>query len=223
MRDQDSHDRPALSGDLLDNDDGFGRHRRQNKGDNMHGCNGEGRRARWHMKMAMGGGHRHGRGGHGRGGRRGGRPLGHGDLRLLILSLINETPRHGYDMIQEIETRTGGTYKPSPGVMYPALEIIQDLGWAEVRTEDAKKTFHITADGKAELAREMETVDAIHARLADLLQAEEDVDPTDVRTAIHRLRHAIVKSARDRLADDARQRRIVDILNAAHDEIASLD
>jgi DNA-binding PadR family transcriptional regulator len=126
-------------------------------------------------------------------------------------------------MIQEIETRTGGTYKPSPGVMYPALEIIQDLGWAEVRTEDAKKTFHITADGKAELAREMETVDAIHARLADLLQAEEDVDPTDVRTAIHRLRHAIVKSARDRLADDARQRRIVDILNAAHDEIASLD
>ena len=223
MRDQDSDDRPVLSGELLDNDDGFGRHRRQNKGDNMHRCNGEGRRARWHMKMGMGGGHRHGRGGHGRGGRRGGRPLGHGDLRLLILSLINETPRHGYDLIQEIETRTGGTYKPSPGVMYPALEIIQDLGWAEVRTEDGKKTFHITDDGKAELERETEAVDAIHARLADLLRAEEDVDPTDVRTAMHRLRHAVVTSARDRLADEVRQRRIVAILSAARDEISSLE
>ena len=66
-------------------------------------------------------------------------------------------------------------------------------------------------------------MDAIHARLADLLHAEEDVDPTDVRTAMHRLRHAVVKSARDRLADEARQRRIVDILSAARDEIASLD
>ena len=223
MRDHASDDRPVLSGELLDNDDRFGRHRRQNKGDNMHGCNGEARRARWHMKMGMGGGHRHGRGGHGRGGVRGGRPLGHGDLRLLILSLISETPRHGYDLIQEIETRTGGTYKPSPGVMYPALEIIQDLGWAEVRTEDGKKTFHITDDGKAELERETETVDAIHARLADLLRAEEDIDPTDVRTAMHRLRHAVVTSARDRLADEARQRRIVEILSAARDEISSLD
>ncbi|WP_162173815.1 PadR family transcriptional regulator [Hyphomonas johnsonii] len=189
----------------------------------MHRSNKEARHARWHMKMAMGGGHRHGRGGHGGGGRRGGRPLGHGDLRVLILSLISETPRHGYDLIQEIETRTGGTYKPSPGVMYPALEIIQDLGWAEVRTEDGKKIFHITEDGKAELEREAETVDAIHARLADLLRAEEDVDPTDVRTAMHRLRHTIIKTVRHKLTDEARQRRIVEILTAAKDEIASLD
>lgn len=149
--------------------------------------------------------------------------MGHGDLRLLILSLIDETPRHGYDLIREIETRTGGTYKPSPGVMYPALEIIQDLGWAEVRTCDGKKTFHITSGGKAELEREAETAEAIHARLADLLRAEEDVDPTDVRTAMHRLRHAVVKSARYSQTDEARHRRIVEILNAARDEISTLD
>jgi DNA-binding PadR family transcriptional regulator len=224
MDKRESEDGPVLSGELLDNDDTFGRHRRRERGDNMHSCNGEGRRRRWHTKMTMGGGHRHGRGGHGRGeGRRGGRPLGHGDLRLLILSLINETPRHGYDLIQEIETRTGGTYKPSPGVMYPALEIIQDLGLAEVRTEDGKKTYHITDGGKAELAKEAETVDAIHARLANLLRAEEDVDPTDIRGAMHRLRHAVIRSARHKLADEANQRRIVEILNAARDQIASLD
>ncbi|WP_299951309.1 PadR family transcriptional regulator [Hyphomonas sp. BRH_c22] len=218
MNNQPDHDRESLSGEILDRDDTFGCRRRQGKGDDMHGHHGHGRRERWHMKMGMGGGHRHGRGG-----RRGGRPLGHGDLRLLILSLISETPRHGYDLIQEIETRTGGTYKPSPGVMYPALEIIQDLGLAEVRTEDGKKTFHITAEGQEELEREAATVEAIHARLADLMRADEDADPADVRTAMHRLRHAVVTSARHSLADEARHRRIVAILSAARDEISSLD
>jgi len=182
---------------------------------NMHhrGC----RHERWHMKMHRMGGHRRGPGG-----RRGGRALGHGDLRLLILSLIAETPRHGYDLIQEIETRTGGTYKPSPGVMYPALEIIQDLGWAEARTEEGKKTFHITEAGKAELEREAEVVDAIHARLVDLLEADEAADPADVRSAMHRLRHAVISAVREREADEARKRRITEILTAARDEIAGL-
>lgn len=218
MNNQSDQNRDPLSGEILDRDNTFGCRRRQGKGDFMHGHHRHGRRERWHMKMGMGGGHRHGRGG-----RRGGRPLGHGDLRLLILSLIRETPRHGYDLIQEIETRTGGTYKPSPGVIYPALEIIQDLALAEVRTEDGKKTFHITAEGKEELTREAATVEAIHARLADLMRAEEDVDPADVRTAMHRLRHAVVKSARHSVADEARHRRIVAILCAARDEISSLD
>ncbi|MEQ9505406.1 MAG: PadR family transcriptional regulator [Hyphomonas sp.] len=175
------------------------------------------RRERWHMKMHRMGAHRRGRG-HGSGSR----PLGHGDLRLLILSLISETPRHGYDLIQEIETRTGGAYKPSPGVMYPALEIIQDLGWAEVRTEDGKKTFHITLAGKAEIETEAESIAAIHARLAELQKADEETDPTDIRTAMHRLRHAVISVAREHSADEARQRRIVEILTAAKDEIAGL-
>jgi DNA-binding PadR family transcriptional regulator len=183
----------------------------------MHGQH---RRERWHMKMHRMGGH--GRGMGRGGGRPGGRPLGHGDLRLLILSLIAETPRHGYDLIQEIETRTGGTYKPSPGVMYPALEIIQDLGWAEVRQENGKKTFHITAEGEAELVREAATIEAVRTRLADLLRADESADPTDIRSAMHRLRHAVISAARETSADEARQRRIVEILAAAKDEIAGL-
>jgi DNA-binding PadR family transcriptional regulator len=196
-----------------------GRHDRGAEGDCMHDHPWHHRRERWHMKMHRMGGHRRGMG---RGERPGGRPLGHGDLRLLILSLIAETPRHGYDLIQEIETRTGGIYKPSPGVMYPALEIIQDLGWAEVRTEEGKKTFHITPAGTEELVREAATVAAIHARLADLQKADE-ADPADIRAAMHRLRHAVISAAREKTADEARQRRIVEILAAAKDEIAGLD
>lgn len=194
-----------------------GGHRRRHQGDVMHDDHRHHRRERWHMKMHRMGAHRRGRGA-----RSGGRPLGHGDLRLLILSLIAETPRHGYDLIQEIETRTGGTYKPSPGVMYPALEIIQDLGWAEVRNEDGKKTFHITSAGEAEREKEAESIAAIHARLADLLKADEETDPTDIRSAMHRLRHAVISAAREHTADETRQRRIVEILAAAKDEIAGL-
>lgn len=187
------------------------------QGDVMPSHQGLRRRERWHMKMHRMGGHRRGMG---RG--MGPRPLGHGDLRLLILSLIAEGPRHGYDLIQEIETRTAGTYKPSPGVMYPALEIIQDLGWAEVRAEGGKKTFHITADGRDELTREAAVIEAIHARLAGLLQANETADPADIRAAMHRLRHAVIV-ARGETSDAARHRRIVEILSAAKDEIAGLD
>lgn len=199
--------------------EGRGPDRRGDQGDSMNGHHWHGRHGRWHMKMHGMGGHRRG---HGHGRRAGGRPLGHGDLRLLILSLIAETPRHGYDLIQEIETRSGGIYKPSPGVMYPALEIVQDLGWAEARTEDGKKTFHITVAGKAELERETAAVEAILARLSGLQTAGE-TDPTDIRAAMHRLRHAVISAARDPSADEDRQRRIVGILAAAKDQIAALD
>lgn len=199
--------------------EGRGPGRRGDTGDRMNGHHWHGRHARWHMKMHGMGGHRRGRG-HGHGGGR--RPLGHGDLRLLILSLIAETPRHGYDLIQEIETRSGGIYKPSPGVMYPALEIMQDLGWAEARTEDGKKTFHITDAGRAELEREAAAVEAVLGRLAGL-QAAGETDPTDIRAAMHRLRHVVIAAARDPSADEDRQRRIVGILAAAKDQIAALD
>jgi DNA-binding PadR family transcriptional regulator len=198
--------------------DKAGCHRRRHAGDFMHDHSHHHRRERWHMKMHRMGAHRRGTG---RG--RGPRPLGHGDLRLLILGLIAESPRHGYDLIQEIEARTGGSYKPSPGVIYPALEIIQDLGWAIVRTDDGKKTFHITQEGQAELAREAATIAAIQARLASLLSGEDEADPADVRTAMHRLRHAVITAARDPAASEARLTRIAEILAAARDEIAALD
>ena len=72
------------------------------------------------------------RGGHGRGGRRGGRVLDHGDLRLLILRLLEEKPRHGYEIIKAIEEQVGGAYSPSPGVVYPTLTLLEELGHAAV-------------------------------------------------------------------------------------------
>ena len=74
-------------------------------------------------------GEHHGRGRH-RFGRRPGRMFDHGELRLVVLALISERPRHGYEIIKEIEDRVAGTYTPSPGVIYPTLTMLEELGHA---------------------------------------------------------------------------------------------
>jgi DNA-binding PadR family transcriptional regulator len=89
----------------------------------------------------------HGHRGHGRGGR-GSRPLGTGDLRLVLLRLIAEQPRHGYEIIRAIEEKTGGAYSPSPGVIYPTLTMLAELGHVVVsETEGGRKLHSITAEG----------------------------------------------------------------------------
>ena len=151
------------------------------------------------------------------------RELDHGDLRLLILGLIAESPRHGYDLIREIEARTGGAYVPSPGVIYPALEALQDLGWIAAEADGAKRSFRLTDDGTVQLGVEAEAIARIEARLADLKDSNRPEDPGDVRGAMWRLRHAVVTAIRAHPDDADRRRKIADILTEAQDKIAGLD
>lgn len=150
------------------------------------------------------------------------RPLDHGDLRLLILSLIAETPRHGYDLIAEIESRSGGAYKPSPGVMYPALAVIQDLGFAKVKKTDGKRVFYITEAGEAEISANGETLEKIEERLEELAEPDSELDPRDVRVASQRLRHAVFRSVAQAWPDTTNYEQIVEILNQARAEISNL-
>lgn len=119
-----------------------------------------------------------GRGRHhfGRGGRpgRSGRVFQHGDLRLLVLALIAEAPRHGYELIREIEARLGGAYAPSPGVVYPTLTMLEELGHVtSAVTEGTKRQYTITDAGTAHLAENAATVEAIYDRIANAGNAED--------------------------------------------------
>jgi len=169
-------------------------------------------------------GMRHGKGrgrGHGQGrGRR--RPLDHGDLRLLILKLISEAPRHGYDLIREIEARTGGAYVPSPGVIYPALEALQDLGWVVAEADGTKRSFRLTEEGEAQLAEEAEALERIEARLESLLESDRPEDPQDVRGAMWRLRHSVIHAVRSNPDDPEMRRAVADILADAQARISKL-
>ena len=107
------------------------------------------------------------RGEGGRSGRR--RVFDAGELRLVLLKLIADQPRHGYELIRAIEELTGGSYVPSPGMVYPTLTMLDEMGHiAEVKSEGARKAFAVTAEGTAHLAERQAEVEALFARLAEL-------------------------------------------------------
>ncbi len=117
---------------------------------------------------------RHGFGGHlrdhlrgvrARGGRVG-RLLEHGDLRFLVLALLADKPRHGYEVMRELEDRTGGAYRPSPGVIYPTLSLLEDEGFAvPIAAEGGRKAYEATPAGREALEANRASVEAIFARL----------------------------------------------------------
>jgi DNA-binding PadR family transcriptional regulator len=115
-------------------------------------------------------GHEHGRGRH-RGGL--GRFFEQGDLRLVILGLIAEKPRHGYEIIKAIEERAAGAYSPSPGVIYPTLTLLEEQGLIRpAASEGTKRQFEITGEGTAFLEANRRTVDALFAKLGGISAGE---------------------------------------------------
>lgn len=102
---------------------------------------------------------------HGRGGGHGPRVFHHGALRLVVLALIAEAPRHGYEIIKAIEERLAGSYSPSPGVIYPTLTLLQELGHVTVEEHEGKKRYSITGEGRAHLAAHQPAVDAAMSRM----------------------------------------------------------
>ena len=162
--------------------------------------------------------HRMGRHGHGRGGRGpGGRMFQHGDLRLLILALIAEAPRHGYEIIREIESRLGGAYAPSPGVVYPTLTMLEEQGFVTATTEGSKRQYTVTPEGSAHLAANQATVDAIFARI-DEAGSGPDTGPRVLR-AMANLRFAMKLRLGRGDVDEAAATRIAAILDAAASDI----
>ena len=104
--------------------------------------------------------------GRGRRGRK--RMFGSGELRLVLLKLIADEPRHGYDLIRAIEELTHGEYAPSPGVIYPTLTLLQDMGVIEeAEGEGARKPFQVTDEGRQHLIEKAEEVDTLFERLED--------------------------------------------------------
>lgn len=101
------------------------------------------------------------------GGRGGGRVFGHGGLRFVLLQLIADAPRHGYELIKSIEERLGGSYSPSPGIVYPTLTLLEEMGCLSADAVEAggRKRYSITEEGHRFLAANREVTDRMMARL----------------------------------------------------------
>ncbi len=150
-------------------------------------------RDRRHARHERGGdGHDHRGGPPWRGGRRGGRVLDHGDLRLLALQLLQEKPRHGYEIIKAIEERLAGAYSPSPGVVYPTLTLLEELGHATVAASDGgRKLYAVTAEGTAWLDASRPALEAAEARIAHARAAYGDGPPPPLLRAVENLKLAL--------------------------------
>jgi DNA-binding PadR family transcriptional regulator len=125
----------------------------------------------------------HGLRGEGRGGGRGRRFFDHGDLRLVALKLIAERPRHGYDLIKALEEASGGAYSPSPGVIYPTLTLLEDMGFAAVSDAGgARKLFTVTPEGQAHLDASAAEVTAIFQRMEQTAARSNSLHPAILRS-----------------------------------------
>lgn len=146
------------------------------------------------------------------GGRRGGPGRGRrGDVRAAILTLLADRPMHGYEMIQQIAERSNGLWKPSPGSVYPTLQLLDDEGLITAsESRGSKKLFQLTDEGRA-AAEKVET--------APWDEITEGADPghMNLRAAVGQLFGAVAQSAHTATADQ--QQRIVEILNNARREV----
>jgi DNA-binding PadR family transcriptional regulator len=144
-----------------------------------------------------------GPGGRGRG-RRARRMFESGELRLVLLKLIVDEPRHGYDLIRAIEELTGGEYAPSPGVVYPTLTLLQDMGLIDEAPGDGpRRSFQATAEGRAHLEERAEEVEGLFERLRDLAPREESSAGPAIGRAVKNLMTALRhRVGRDGLDDE---------------------
>jgi DNA-binding PadR family transcriptional regulator len=116
----------------------------------------------------------------GRGGRMG-RFFEQGDLRLVVLKLIGDKPSHGYELIKAVEEAAGGAYAPSPGVIYPTLTLLEDLGYAAVSEEGGRKLYTITPEGRDYLAQSEPVVSGLFERMAAVAAASAAFSPQILR------------------------------------------
>ena len=148
--------------------------------------------------------------------RRGGRPFDYGELRMLALAMIAEQPRHGYELMKAIEERMGGTYSPSPGVVYPTLAWLEDMGYAAVETEDAgRKRYRITAEGEAFLTANRAAVDDLLSRLGQTEDGRRGGIPAPVLRAMQNLKLALRLRLRRGALDQAAAEAIASALDQA--------
>ena len=169
----------------------------------------------WDWDFEFGGGRR------GRGGR--GRMFESGELRLVLLRLIADQPRHGYDLIRAIEEMTHGIYAPSPGVVYPTLTMLQDMGLIrETEAEGSRKVFAVTTEGEAHLAERKDEIDALISRLEDMGEDKRKAGGAPIKRAVGNLLSALWHRVTREDADEGTLHEIAAILDEAAQKIERL-
>lgn len=147
----------------------------------------------------------------------------HGDLRLYLLNLLDEGPRHGYDIMQALADRTGGTYTPSAGTIYPRLAKLEEEGLVTKSVDGRKTVYAITDAGRAEVASRAHELEGIEAGLADSVRLIADEVRGSVREAMRSLRADLAAAGRDQQTHEAPSPRDDDPRSRSREQVSRAD
>jgi len=145
-----------------------------------------------------------------------------GDLKYVILELLKDKPAHGYELMRALEERMGGFYAPSPGAVYPTLQMLEDLGYVTAQSQDGKRTYSITEAGTAFLTERRPQVDEIFGRMRDRWDPAWGREVHRVMAEFRDLGRSVAREARDRWPNPDQMRRIRESLARARSEIESI-
>ena len=146
-------------------------------------------------------------------------PFERGDLKFAILRLISEKPMHGYEVMQSLEEESGGGYKPSPGSVYPTLQMLEDEGLVRSTEEDGKKVYEITEAGVAYLEENGDIVDKIFERVGTFANGFFGKDTRELTAAFSRLAQSCFEGTFSGRLDQEAIRKMTDVLERARMEV----
>ena len=164
----------------------------------------------------------HGDAGFDEGRRRRERIFEHGDLRVLVLHLLQDQPRHGYELIRAIGELVGGDYTPSPGTVYPTLTLLEDLGHAQVSDEDGRKRYALTEAGQTEAQAQAATVQTLLDKLQHLRQRHAGHRPPEIMRAMDNLKAALRGRIDRQGPDQELVQRIAEVIDQAAQAVERL-
>lgn len=174
------------------------------------------------MRGFFGGGPGRGFGPGPRRGPRGGRMFGKGDLKYVILDLLSEKPSHGYEVIQTLEEKSRGLYSPSPGSVYPTLQLLEDLGYVSVAQQDGKKVYSVTGEGQKFLQENRQSVDDIWSRAGGGWDPEMAAEMHEIRHEVMGLGKRFGREMHAGRLDSDKLRRVREVISSAVRQIEDI-
>ncbi len=145
-----------------------------------------------------------------------------GDLKYVVLELLRDKASHGYELIRALEERFGGFYAPSPGAVYPTLQMLEDLGYVSAVQQDGKRVYTITEEGRKFLADRRSTREDMWVRLRSHWTPELREEMHDMAHELRDMARSFASKARDHWPDPERLRRIREVVSRARSEIEGI-
>ncbi|HLQ34705.1 MAG TPA: PadR family transcriptional regulator [Chloroflexota bacterium] len=150
------------------------------------------------------------------------RVFGKGDLKYLILDLLKDQPRHGYDIIRELESRCAGLYTPSAGAVYPTLQLLEDMGAVTSEQQDGRKTYTITDEGRRILEERRDVIDEITGRVRDWIRREGGSEVGQAMRELGELMALLGREGGRALGDPDKLRRVREVIARAREELRAI-